>query len=115
MVINWSPERLFDVDSNRLYNTSHLLSCRRERTYSSKEKNTTRSSYINMPFNGQVHKFIKIDNITHILCLTTPSGMAKLQILYSHPSLQMNSEKLKQFQKIVKKYGQTLYPPYYLN
>jgi len=26
MVINWSPERLFDVDSNRLYNTSHLLS-----------------------------------------------------------------------------------------
>ena len=26
-----------------------------------------------------------------------------------------NSEELKQFQKIVKKYGQTLYPPYYLN
>jgi len=113
---NWSPERLFDVNSNGLHNTLHLLSYRRERTYSSKEKNTTSGIYINMSSNEQVHKFIdKTDNITHILCLTTSSRMEKLQILYSRPSPQITSEELKQFQNIVKKYGQTLYPPYYLD
>jgi hypothetical protein len=40
MVINCRPEKLFDGDSKGLHNTSHLLSCGRERTYLSEEEET---------------------------------------------------------------------------
>ena len=46
----------------------------KEKTYTA-----TKGSYLNIPFNGPVHKFInKTDKTAHILCLTTPAGMEKM-------------------------------------
>jgi quercetin dioxygenase-like cupin family protein len=91
----------------------------KEKTYTA-----TSGSYVNIPFNGPVHKFTnKTDNIVHILCLTTPAGMEKMFKEIGKPVSadtflpppQMTSEELKQFQSIAEKYGQKLYPPDYLD
>jgi quercetin dioxygenase-like cupin family protein len=84
----------------------------------------TKGSYVNIPFNGPVHKFTnKTDNTAHILCLTTPAGMEKMFKEIGKPvdantflpPPQMTPEELKQFQNIAEKYGQKLYPPDYLD
>jgi quercetin dioxygenase-like cupin family protein len=88
----------------------------KEKTYA-----ITKGSYVNIPFNGPVHKFTnRTDKTAHILCLTTPAGMEKMfeelgkpvaadAIL---PPTQMTSEELK---RIAERYGQKLYPPDYLD
>ena len=39
----------------------------------------TKGSYVNIPFNGPIHKFTnKTDKTAHILCLITPAGMEKM-------------------------------------
>ena len=91
-----------------------------------KEKNysATKGSYVNIPFNGPVHKFTnKTDKTAHILCLTTPAGMEKMFDEMGKPVAagtflpppQMTPEEKKQFQSIAEKYGQKLYPPDYLD
>jgi quercetin dioxygenase-like cupin family protein len=41
-----------------------------------KKYTATKGSYVNIRFNGPVHKFTnKTDKTAHILCLTTPAGM----------------------------------------
>jgi glyoxylate utilization-related uncharacterized protein len=46
----------------------------KERTFTA-----TNGSYVNIPFNGPVHKFTnKTDKTAHILCLITPAGMEKM-------------------------------------
>lgn len=82
----------------------------------------TKGSYVNIPFNGPVHKFTnEIDKIAHILCLTTPAGMEKMfkeigkpvEADTLLPIPQMTHEELKRLQSIAEKYGQELYPPDY--
>ena len=91
-----------------------------------KEKNysATKGSYVNIPFNGPVHKFTnRTDKTAHILCLTTPAGMEKMFDEIGKPVAagtflpppQMTPEEKKQFQSIAEKYGQKLYPPDYLD
>jgi len=55
-----------------------------------------------------------VESTIHIAADTLYGEMGYVGGSVKLPSLY-NSEELKQFQKIVKKYGQTLYPPYYLN
>jgi quercetin dioxygenase-like cupin family protein len=39
----------------------------------------SKGSYVNIPFNGPVHKFTnETDKTAHMLCLTTPGGMEKM-------------------------------------
>jgi quercetin dioxygenase-like cupin family protein len=91
-----------------------------------KEKTYTaaKGSYVNIPFNGPVHKFTnKTDKTAHILCLTTPAGMEKMFEEIGKPIAantflpppQMTPKEQKQFQSIAEKYGQKLYPPDYLD
>ena len=84
----------------------------------------TNGSYVNIPFNGPVHKFTnKTDKIAHLLCLLTPAGMEKMFEKIGKPVAagtflpppQMTPEELKQIQSIAHKYGQKLYPPDYLD
>jgi glyoxylate utilization-related uncharacterized protein len=84
----------------------------------------TKGSYVNIPFNGPVHKFTnKTDKIAHILCLITPAGMEKMFEDVGKPVAagtflpppQMTPKELKQVQSIAEKYGQKLYPPDYLD
>jgi quercetin dioxygenase-like cupin family protein len=84
----------------------------------------TKGSYVNIPFNGPVHKFINKTNKTvHILCLTTPAGMEKMFVEIGKPvpadtflpQPQMTPEEQKQFQSIAEKYGQKVYPQDYLD
>jgi quercetin dioxygenase-like cupin family protein len=84
----------------------------------------TKRSYVNIPFNGPVHKFTnKTDKTAHILCLTTPAGMEKMFEEIGKPVAadtflpppQMTPEEQKQFQSIAEKYGQKVYPPDYLD
>jgi quercetin dioxygenase-like cupin family protein len=84
----------------------------------------TKGSYVNIPFNGPVHKFTnKTDKTAHILCLTTPAGMEKLFEEIGKPVAantflpppQMTPKEQKQAQSIAEKYGQKLYPPDYLD
>jgi quercetin dioxygenase-like cupin family protein len=91
----------------------------KEKTYTA-----TQGSYVNIPFNGPVHKFInKTHNVAHILCLTTPAGMEKMFKEIGKPVAadtflpppQLTPEELKQFQSIAERYGQKLYPPDYLD
>jgi quercetin dioxygenase-like cupin family protein len=91
----------------------------KERKYTS-----TRGSYVNIPFNGPVHKFTnKTDKNAHILCFTTPAGMEKMFEEIGKPVApgaflpppQMTPEEQKQVQSIAEKYGQKLYPPDYLD
>ncbi|MFZ0509988.1 MAG: cupin domain-containing protein [Candidatus Nitrosopolaris sp.] len=86
----------------------------KEKTYTA-----TKGSYLNIPFNGPVHKFTnKTDKTAHILCLTTPAGMEKMFEEIGKPvpagtfllQPQMMQEEQKQFQSIAEKYGQKLYP-----
>ena len=80
--------------------------------------------YVNIPFNGPVHKFTnKTDKTTHMLCLTTPADMEKMfeeigkpVAAYTFlPPPQLTPEELKRLQSIAEKYGQKLYPPGYLD
>jgi uncharacterized cupin superfamily protein len=91
-----------------------------------KEKTHTaiKGSYVNIPFNGPVHKFInETDKVAHILCFTTPAGMEQMfqeigkpvQADTFLPIPQMTSEELKQLQSIAGKYGQKLYSPDYFD
>jgi len=90
-----------------------------------KKYSTTRGSYVNIPFNGPVHKFInKTDKNAHILCLITPAGMEKMfeeigkpvaDGMFLPPPSQMTPEEQKQIKSIAEKYGQKLYPPDYLD
>jgi quercetin dioxygenase-like cupin family protein len=84
----------------------------------------TKGSYVNIPFNGPVHKFTnKTDKTAHILCLITPAGMEKMFEEIGKPVAQgtflprpkMTPEEQKQIQSIAERYGQTLYPPDYLD
>jgi quercetin dioxygenase-like cupin family protein len=83
-----------------------------------------KGSYVNIPFNGPVHKFTNdTNNITHILCFMTPAGMEKMFLEIGKPVAadtllpipQMTPEELKQLQTIAEKYGQKLYPPDYFD
>jgi quercetin dioxygenase-like cupin family protein len=91
-----------------------------------KEKVYTASkgSYVNIPFNGPVHKFTnETDNVAHFLCFTTPAGMDKMFQEIGKPVAtdtllpipQMTHEELKRLQSIAEKYGQKLYPPDYFD
>ncbi|MDQ3984028.1 MAG: cupin domain-containing protein [Thermoproteota archaeon] len=89
-----------------------------------KKYSATKGSYVNIPFNGPVHKFTnRTDKTAHILCLTTPAGMEKMFEEIGKPVTagtflplpQMTPEEKKQFQSITEKYGQKLYPPDYLD
>jgi quercetin dioxygenase-like cupin family protein len=91
-----------------------------------KEKVYTASkgSYVNIPFNGPVHKFTnETDKTAHVLCLITPAGMEKMfQVIGKPveadtllPIPQMTPEELKRLQIIAEKYGQKLYPPDYFD
>jgi len=91
----------------------------KKKTYPAKK-----GSYVNIPFNGPVHKFInKTDKTVHILCLTTPAGMEKMFVEIGKPvpadtflpQPQMTPEEQKQFQSIAEKYGQKVYPQDYLD
>jgi quercetin dioxygenase-like cupin family protein len=84
----------------------------------------TKGSYVNIPFNGPVHKFTnKTDKTAHILCLITPAGMEKMFEEIGKPVApgtflsrpKMTPEEQKQVQSIAERYGQTLYPPDYLD
>ena len=84
----------------------------------------TKGSYVNIPFNGPIHKFTnKIDKTAHILCLITPAGMEKMFEEIGKPVApgtflprpKMTPEEQKQVQSIAERYGQTLYPPDYLD
>jgi quercetin dioxygenase-like cupin family protein len=83
-----------------------------------------KSSYVNIPFNGPVHKFTnETDKVAHILCFTIPAGMDKMFQEIGKPVTvdtllpipQMTHEELKHLQSISEKYGQKLYPPDYFN
>jgi quercetin dioxygenase-like cupin family protein len=91
----------------------------KERTFTA-----TKGSYVNIPFNGPVHKFTnKTDKTAHILCLITPAGMEKMFGEIGKPVAsgtflprpKMTPEEQKQVQSIAERYGQTLYPPDYLD
>ena len=84
----------------------------------------TKGSYVNIPFNGPVHKFTnKTDKTAHILCLITPAGMEKMFQEIGKPvapgtflpRLKMTPEEQEQVQSIAERYGQTLYPSDYLD
>lgn len=46
----------------------------KEKTYT-----VSKDSFVNIPFNGPIHKFTnRTDKTAHIPCLTTPSGMEKM-------------------------------------
>ena len=90
----------------------------KEKTYTA-----TKGSYVNIPFNGPIHKFNnKTDNSAHILCLLTPGGMEKMFQEIGKPvsagtllpPSQMTPEELKRIESIAEKYGAKLYPPDYL-
>jgi quercetin dioxygenase-like cupin family protein len=83
-----------------------------------KEKTYTavKGSYVNIPFNGPVHKFTnRTDKTAHILCLTTPAGMDKMFEEIGKPVAadtflpppQMTPEELKRLQSVAEKYGQS--------
>ena len=89
-----------------------------------KKYSATKGSYVNIPFNGPVHKFAnKTDKTTHMLCLITPAGMEKMFEELGKPVATgtflplppMTSEEQKRIQSIAEKYGQKLYPPDYLD
>ena len=91
----------------------------KEKTYIS-----SKGSYVNIPFNGPIHKFTnETDKIVHMLCLTTPAGMEKMfqeigkpvEADTLLPIPQMTPEELKRLQIIAEKYGQKLYPPDYFD
>jgi quercetin dioxygenase-like cupin family protein len=88
-----------------------------------KKYSVIKGSYVNIPFNGPVHKFTnKTDKTAHILCLITPAGMEKMFKEIGKPVSadtflpppQMTQEEQKEVQSIAEKYGQKLYPPDYL-
>ncbi len=83
-----------------------------------------KGSYVNIPFNGPVHKFTNETGKTaHILCFTTPAGMEKMFLEIGKPVAvdtllpipQMTPEELKRLQSIAEKYGQKSYPPDYFD
>jgi quercetin dioxygenase-like cupin family protein len=91
----------------------------KEKTYSA-----TKGSYVNIPFNGPIHKFINKTNKTaHILALITPAGLEKMFQEIGKPVAadtllpipQMTHEELKHLQSIAEKYGAKLYPPDYFD
>jgi quercetin dioxygenase-like cupin family protein len=91
----------------------------KEKTYTA-----TKGSYVNIPFNGPVHKFTnRTDKTAHTLCLIMPAGMEKMfeeigkpvAVDTLLPPPRMTPEELKQLQSIAERYGQKLYPPDYLD
>jgi quercetin dioxygenase-like cupin family protein len=79
----------------------------------------SKGSYVNIPFNGPVHKFTnETDKTAHVLCLTTPAGMEKMfqeigkpvEADTLLPIPQMIPEELKRLQIIAERYEQKLYP-----
>jgi quercetin dioxygenase-like cupin family protein len=91
----------------------------KERVYTA-----TKGSYVNIPFDGPVHKFTnETDKPAHILCFTTPAGMDKMFLEIGKPVAadtflpipQMTPEELERLQSIAEKYGQKLYPPDYFD
>jgi quercetin dioxygenase-like cupin family protein len=49
-----------------------------EKVTEGKKYTATKDSYVNIPFNGPVHKFTnQTDKTAHILCLLTPAGMRR--------------------------------------
>jgi quercetin dioxygenase-like cupin family protein len=84
----------------------------------------SKGSYVNIPFNGPVHKFTnETDKTAHMLCLITPAGMEKMfqeigkpvEANTLLPIPQMTLEELKRLQIIAEKYGQKLYLPDYFD
>jgi quercetin dioxygenase-like cupin family protein len=95
-----------------------------EVTTKEKKYNATKDSYVNIPFNGPVHKFTnKTDKTAHLLCFLTPAGMEKMFEEIGKPVSpntflpppQMTPEEQKRVQNIAEKYGQKLYPLDYLD
>jgi quercetin dioxygenase-like cupin family protein len=95
-----------------------------EVTTKKKTYTATKGSYVNIPFNGPVHKFTnETVKTAHILCLTTPAGMEKMFEEIGKPVAadtflpppQMTPEEQKRVQSIAEKYGQKLYPSDYLD
>ena len=89
-----------------------------------KKYTATKDSYVNIPFNGPIHKFTnQTDKTAHILCLITPAGMENMfkeigkQVAANTflPPPQMTPEEQKRVQGIAEKYGQKLYPLDYLD
>jgi quercetin dioxygenase-like cupin family protein len=87
----------------------------KEKTYTA-----TKGFYVNIPFNGPVHKFTnKTDKTAHILCLITPADMEKMfeemgkpvAVDTFLPPPQMTPEEQKRLQSIAEKYGVKVYPP----
>ena len=83
-----------------------------------------KGSYVNIPFEGPVHKFTnETDKTAHILCFTTPAGMDNMFLEIGKPVSantllpipQMTPEELKRLQSIAEKYRQKLYPPDYFD
>ena len=77
----------------------------------------TKSSYVNIPFDGPVHKFTnETDKVAHIVCITTPTGIEKMFLELGKPVAagtllpipQMTPEELKHLQGISEKYKQKL-------
>ncbi|MDN5846573.1 MAG: cupin domain-containing protein [Candidatus Nitrosocosmicus sp.] len=91
----------------------------KEKTYTAKK-----GSYVNIPFNGPVHKFTnETDRIVHFLCFITPAGMEKMFLEVGNPVAadtllpipQLMPEDLKRLQSVAEKYGLKLYPPDYFD
>ena len=81
----------------------------KEKTYTA-----TKGSYVNIPFNGPVHKFTnRTDKTARMFCLTTPAGMEKMFEEIGKPVAsdtflpppQMTPEELTRLRSIADKYG----------
>ena len=85
----------------------------------------TKESYVNIPFNGPIHKFTNnTDKEAHILCILTPAGMEKMFKEIGKPIVQRHiltstttndARRTKPIKSIAERYGQKLYPPDYLD
>ncbi len=85
----------------------------KEKRYTAKQ-----GSYVNIPFNGPIHKFTNETNsVVHFLCFLTPAGMEKMFLEVGKPVTvdtllpipQLTYENLKRLQSVAEKYGLKLY------
>lgn len=86
----------------------------KEKRYTAKQ-----GSYMNIPFNGPIHKFTNETNsVVHFLCFLTPAGLEKMFLEVGKPVTadtllpipQLTYEDLKRLQSVAEKYGLILYP-----
>ena len=81
-------------------------------------------AYVSIPKGGAVHCFKNVSSApAHLLCTVTPSGMEEMFRELGSPIAAdtfapppaLGPEELKRFGAIAEKYGQTLYPPDFLD